>query len=67
MDNKGDIRAALSAQIERQLRSTLQAEQSFRKNKIVIEIVERRRPSNKSESMLVVREVEIDRISIGSP
>lgn len=65
MDNKGDIRAALSAQIERQLRSTLQAEQSFRKNKIVIEIVEHRRPSHKSESMLVVREVEIDRISIG--
>lgn len=67
MDNKGDIRAALSAQIERQLRSTLQAEQSSRKNKIVVEIVEQRRPSHKSESMLVVREVEIDRISIGSP
>lgn len=67
MDNKGDIRAALSPQIERQLRSTLQAEQSFRKNKIVIEVLETRRPlrSNKSESMLVVREVEADRLSMG--
>ena len=67
VDNKGDIRAALSAQIERQLRSTLQAEQSYRRNKVVIEIVEKRRPlkSNKSESMLIVREVEIDRLSIG--
>lgn len=68
MDNNGNIRARLSAQIERQLRSTLQDEQFYTKNiQIVVEIVETRRPlkSPKSESLLVVREVEIDRLSIG--
>merc|ERR1712098_804872 len=38
-DNKGDIRAALSGQIERQLRSTLQDEQRYTRGmKIVIEV-----------------------------
>lgn len=68
MDTNGNIRAALSVQIEKQLRSTLQVEQFYSKHmKVVIEVVQKVRPlkSHKSESMLVVREVEVDRLSLG--
>ena len=66
VDTEGDIRAAFSQQIEKQLRSTLQEEQKGNRGmRVVIEVIEDRwlRKGTETETRLVVQEIEIDRLS----